>query len=79
MQRQAVLWITSAFHTLPFKGIKAITGLIPITLHLWKLNGRHYLRYISIPSFYAINSLLDSQHTKNQPLHKAATSNLTVK
>jgi len=79
MQRQAALWITSAFRTLPSEGIKAIAGLIPIILYLWKLNSRHYLRYTSIPSSHAINSLLDSQHTKNQPLHKAATSNLTVK
>jgi len=49
MQRQATLWITSAFHTLPSEGIKAITGLIPITLHLQKLNGRHHLWHAFIP------------------------------
>ena len=79
MQRWAALQITGTFHTSPSEGIKAIAGLIPITSHLWKLNGRHHLRYTSIPSSYAINSLLNSQHAKNQSLHKVATSKLTVK
>ena len=42
-------------------------------------NGRHHLRYGSIPSAHAINLLLDSQHAKNHPPHKTATSNLTDK
>jgi len=44
-----------------------------------KLNGRHHLRYGSIPSTHAINSLLDSQHAKNHPPHKTTTSKLTGK
>jgi len=64
---------------LPSEGIEAIAGLIPIALHLQKLNGRHYLQYASIPLYHAINLLLDSQHTKNQPLHRAVMSNLTSK
>jgi len=44
-----------------------------------KLDGRHHLRYSSIPSTHAINSLLDSQHAKNHPPHKTATSKLTNK
>jgi len=44
-----------------------------------KLNGRHHLRYSSILSTHAINSLLDSQHAKNHPPHKTATSKLTSK
>ena len=44
-----------------------------------KLNGRHHLRYGSIPSTHAINSLLDSQHAKNHPPHKTTTSKLTNK
>jgi len=43
MQRRAALWITGAFHTSPSEGIEAIAGLIPIMLHLQKLNGRHHL------------------------------------
>ena len=79
MQCKAALWITGAFWTSPSDGIKAIAGLIPITLHMHKLNGRHHLRYSSIPSLYAINSLLDSQHAKNHPPYKATTSKLTNK
>ena len=44
-----------------------------------KLNSRHHLRYSSILSSHAINSLLDSQHAKNHPPYKAATSKLTNK
>ena len=79
MQWRAALWITDTFWTLPSEGIEAIVGLIPITLHLCKLNGRHHLRYVSIPSSHAINLLLDSQHAKNQPPHRVATSKLTAK
>ena len=38
-----------------------------------------HLRYASIPLSYAINSLLNSQHAKNQAPHKTATSKLTAK
>ena len=79
MQCKAALWITGAFRTSPSDGIEAIAGLIPITLHMCKLNRRHHLRYGSIPSMHAINSLLDLQHVKNHPLHKTATSKLTNK
>ena len=79
MQCKAALWITGAFQTSLSNGIEAIAGLIPITLHMRKLNGRHHLRYGSIPSSHATNSLLDSQHAKNHPPHKVATSKLTNK
>jgi len=67
MQRRAAPWITGAFQTSLSEDVKAIAGLIPITLHLCKLNGRHHLCYASIPLSHAINSLLNSQHAKNQP------------
>jgi len=79
MQWRAALWIIGAFRTSPSKGIEAIAGLIPITLYLCKLNSRHYLQYASIPPLHAINSLLDSQHAKNQPPHRVTTSKLTAK
>jgi len=44
MQSRAVLWILDIFHTLSFLGIKAITGLIPIHLHLQKLSRHQQLR-----------------------------------
>jgi len=65
MQHKVALWITGTFRTSPTDGIEAIVGLIPITLHMRKLNGKHHLRYSSIPSLHAINSLLDSQHAEN--------------
>ena len=79
IQQRAVLWITGAFQTSPSNSIKAIADLIPITLHLHKLNGRHHLRYTSIPPLHAINSLLDFQHAKNQIPYKTTTSKLTKK
>ena len=79
MQWRAALWITGAFQTSPSEGIEAIAGPIPITLHLCKLNGRHYLCYAFIPPSYAINTLLDPQHAKKQIPHKTATSKLTAK
>jgi len=79
MQQRVALWITDAFRTSPSEGIEAIADLIPITLYLRKLNGRHHLRCASIPPSHAINSLLDSQHTKNQAPHKTVTSKLTAK
>ena len=47
-------------------------------LHLHKLNDRHHLWYTSIPLSHAINSLLDTQHTKGQPPHRIATFKLTT-
>ena len=71
------LVVTFLWHCMLFsEGIKAIAGLIPIALHFQKPNGRCYLWYASIPPYYAINLLLDSQHAKNQPLYRAAISNL---
>jgi hypothetical protein len=37
MQRRAALWITSTFCTSPTTAIEAISGLMPIHLHLSKL------------------------------------------
>ena len=79
IQQRAVLWITGTLWTLPSKGIKAIAGLIPINLYLYKLNGRHYLCYTSILPSYAINLLLDLYYSKNQTSHRVATSKLTIK
>ena len=79
MQCKAALWITGAFQTSPSDGIEAIAGLIPVTLHICKLNSRHYLRYGTISSSHAINLLLDSQHAKNHPPHRVVTSKLTNK
>ena len=79
MQQRTALWITDAFWTSSSEGIEAIVGLIPIILYLCKLNGKHHLWYASIPPSHAINSLLDTQHTKEQPPHRIATPKLTTK
>ena len=79
MQWRTALWITDTFWTSSSDGIKAIADLISITLHFHKLNGRHHLYYASIPPLHAINSLLDSQHAKNQIPYKTTTSKLTKK
>jgi len=63
----------------PSEGIEAIASLIPINLHLKKLNGCHYLRYATIPSSHAINSLLNKYQNRNQSQHKFALSNVTDK
>ena len=79
MQQRAALWITGAFRTSPSEGVEAIAGLIPINLHLKKLNGRHHLRYATIPPSHVINALLDKHQSKNQNQHKFALANLTNK
>ena len=60
LQRRAALWILGAFKTSPSYGIEAITGLIPICLHLQKLSGRFQLRGHTIPANHIIRSLLDN-------------------
>ena len=79
MQRRAALWITGAFCTSPSEGVKAIAGLIPINLHLKKLNGCHHLRYATIHPSHTINTLLDKHQNRNQNQHKFALANLTNK
>jgi len=39
IQHRAALWITGAFRITPTEGIEVIAGLMPINLHLKKLNG----------------------------------------
>ena len=63
----------------PSEGVEAIAGLIPINLHLKKLNGQHHLRYATIPPSHAINALLDKHQSRNQNQHKFALANLTIK
>jgi len=59
MQRRAALWILEAFKILPMLGIKAIVGLIPINLHLQKLDGRFQLRIHSLSPNHIIRSLME--------------------
>jgi len=79
MQCRAALWIMGAFCMSPSEGVEAIAGLIPINLHLKKLNGRYHLRYATIHSSHAINTLLDKHQNRSQNQHKFALANLTNK
>lgn len=54
-----------AFCTLLTWGIKAITGLIPIYLHLQKISSQHQLRTALLLSNHAINLLFKKRYSKN--------------
>ena len=60
LQRRAAIWILGAFKMSPSYSIEAITGLIPICLHLQKLSGRLQLRGHTLPANHIIRSLLDN-------------------
>jgi len=77
MQRRAVLWILGAFHTSPSTGIEAIAGLIPIHLHLQKLNGRFHLRVYTLPTNHVIKLLLETRHTNDKEAHQLLLERLT--
>ena len=59
MQRRAAIWILGAFKIFPSFGIKAITGLIPINLHLQKLSGRSQLWAYSLSPNYILWFLME--------------------
>ena len=61
MQRRAAIWILGIFKTFPSYGIEAITGLVPIKLHLQKLGSRSQLRVHKLPPNYFIHSLINPQ------------------
>jgi len=70
MQRRAAIWILGAFKTSPTEGLKAITGLIPIKLHLHKLTSRSQLCSTALPKNHLIKTLMDdplNTHYKPPP------------
>jgi len=69
IQRRVALWILEAFCTSPSAGIKAITSLLPIHLHLQKLNGRFHLRAHSLPTNHVIKLLLKTRHMNDKEAH----------
>ena len=69
MQRKAALWILGVFSTSPTGGIEALADLIPIHLHLKKLVKQSCLRAATLPSQYALMSLLSAKHFKGTPPH----------
>jgi len=74
-----VLWILDAFCISSTLGIKAITRLIPIHLHIQKLSRRHQLRTSTLFANYAIKSLPERRHTINSSHHCLFLENMTFK
>jgi len=66
MQRRVAIWILGAFKTSPSYGIKAITGLVPIKLHLQKLGRRLQLQAYKLPPNHLVCSFIDSQYNTSQ-------------
>jgi len=54
MQRRVAIWILGAFKTSPTEDIEALTGLIPIKLHITKLGGKSQLHAMSLPPNHII-------------------------
>jgi len=67
MERRVAIWILGAFKTSPSYGIKAITGLIPIKLHLQKLGSKSQLQVHKLPSNHLVCSFIDSQSSVSTP------------
>ena len=61
IQKRVALQILGTFHISSSLGIEAISGLIPIYLHLQKLNSRFHLRAYSLPDNHIIRSLLETR------------------
>ena len=70
MQRRAALWILGAFCTSLLSGIEAIAGLIPIHLHVQKLNSRFHLRAHTLLSNHIIKSLLETRLTNDKEAYQ---------
>ena len=79
MQCRAALWITGAFQISLTYGIKAIAGLMPISIYLKKLLGRMQLKVNSLPKQHALRALLDRHHSKGANPHATSTTCLTTK
>ena len=79
IQRRAAIWILEAFHTSSSFSIKAITGLIPIHLYLWKLSSRSQLRAHSLPFNHILKLLLESRQVNKYKTHQLSLERLTPK
>ena len=65
IQQRVAIWITSAFCTSSSKGIKAISGLIPVHLYLKKLYDRSLLRGFSLLLNYLIKLIINIDQCYN--------------
>ena len=66
-------------NTSPIWGVEAIIELIPIHFHLNKLSRRYQLRVAFLPKNYALNLLLNNQHSKKVILYWLLLGNLMSK
>ena len=73
------LQILGTFHISSTLGIETIASLIPIHLHLQKLSRRHQFRTSTLPTNYAIKSLLKCRHAINFNHHCLSLENITFK
>jgi len=79
MQQRAALWILGMFQTSPTLGIKAISRIIPIHLHLKKLYRRFLLQESSLPSNHIISSILSSSGSQKQSCHNTSINYFILK
>ena len=77
MQRRAALWMVGTFKMSPLLGVEAITGLIPINLHLQKLGGRSQLRAHLLPPNHILWSLMSSSLDSHSHQHTLSLNSLT--
>ena len=79
MQQKAALWISKAFYTSPILGIKAISGLVPIYLHLRKLYSQFLLCKLSLLSNHIVSNILSSNKIQERSCHISSIDYLTAK
>jgi len=77
MQRRAAIWILEVFKTSSHEGIEAISGLIPIKLHLQKLGSRAQLRALALPPNHIIYSLMNYFFRSPNNHHPSSLANIT--
>ena len=77
IQRRVAIWILGAFKTSPSYSIEAIAGLIPINLHLQKLDSKSQLHASKLPPSHLICSLIDSQLNSHSNFDAVTLDSLT--
>jgi len=77
IQRQAAIWILGAFKMSSLYNIKAIAGLVPIHLHLLKLDGRSQLCTNKLPPSHLIQSLIKLYLNTNSCFDAVSLNSLT--
>ena len=79
MQQRAALWISGAFHISPIPGIEAMSGLVPIHLHLRKLYSQFLLHESSLLSNHIVSNILSSNKMQERSCHISSIDYLTAK